>query len=71
MPVGQHGTIGMIVPVLVVEVTVYVIETVVIQRGTILVVTVTVRTVKTINGKDVTHIRVSVRKVLCKSLDCC
>ena len=67
---GQHGTIGMIVHVLVVEVTVCVIETVVIQHGTILVVIVTVRTVKTINGKDVTHRRVSVRKVLCKSVDC-
>jgi hypothetical protein len=68
---GQHGTIGMIVHVLVVEVTVYVIETVVIQHGTILVAIVTVRTVKTINGKDATHKRVSVRKVLCKSVNCC
>jgi len=61
---GRRGTIGTIVHVLVVEVTVYVIETVVIQRGTILVVIETVRTVKTINGKDVTRILVSVRKVL-------
>jgi hypothetical protein len=48
----------MIVPVLVVEVTVYVIETVVIQHGTILVAIVIVRIVKIINGKDVTHRRV-------------
>ena len=68
---GQRGTIGMIVHVLVVEVTVYVIEIVVIQHGTILVAIVTVRTVKTINGKDATHRCVSVRKVLCKSVNCC
>ena len=60
MQVGQHGTTGMIVLVLVVEVIGLDTGTVATPHGIILVVLKIVRTVYQKNGRDVTHIPVNV-----------
>ena len=60
MLVGLHGIIGMTVLGPVVEGTESVTETVVILHGTILAVIEIVKTARTMNGRDVTHIHVNV-----------